>query len=158
MEQALTWAAWTGVGVLAIGAGVVGWRLWIWLGEKIGTQRRDQLADAVVKVATFAVTQLYPLIRQYGWNSPEVRHKAIQISLDSIEEKFPDAVKTAKKMGVDLAIPMGRNIVMDQIDRVLPEVIAKVADSPASPPKELTTEVIAGGGHIVGVAREILNP
>lgn len=158
MESVLTWAALAGCAIAGVGILLFGAKAWVWLGEKITVQRRDQLADAVVKVTMFAVTQLYPLIRQYGWNSAEVRHKAIQIGLDSIGEKFPDAVKTAKKMGVDLAVAEGRNIVMDQIDRVLPEVIAKVAESPASPPKELTTEVIAGGGHLVGVAQAIIKP
>lgn len=132
--------------VLAITALIFGPRAYIWLGEKIGAEQRDKVADALWKLGIFAVTQIYPLVQKYGWNSEEVRIAVKARVKDEFEYKFPDAAKAAAKIGVDVATTKGRGLIDDQIDRMLPDIISKVSDSPASPPKELTKELLEGQG------------
>lgn len=133
-------------GAFVIAALVFGPRAYIWLGEKIGAERRDKVADALWKLGVFAVTQIYPLVQKHGWNSKEVRDAVVVRVKEEFQFKFPDAAKTAAKIGVDIATTKGQVLIEDQIDRMLPDIIAKVAESPASPPKELTKELLEGQG------------
>jgi hypothetical protein len=101
------------------------------LGYKLSVERQAALERALDKVLTFAVVKAEQVIAEKGWDHVDSKNAVISVALQALPEKFPDALTAAK---LDLSKPADRAAVVDQMTRMIPEVFAKAATSPATPP------------------------
>ena len=88
---------------------------------------------------TFGVTKAEQVIAQKGWDHIDSKDAVIRVALQALPEKFPDALAGA---GIDLNANDGRSQVIDQMTRMIPDVFARAAASPATPPAPLQPIVI----------------
>lgn len=122
--------------VLAVMAVVLVKKGLSWLGIKVDDARFAKLQMAVEKVLQFSAVRIEDEIRARGptgWSDPDVKDKAVRLSLETIEEKFPEALL---RSGLDLSDPTHQDRLRDMMERTLPDVFARLAASPASPPSD----------------------
>lgn len=101
------------------------------VGLRLSAERQAALGSAIDKMLTFGVTQAEGTIAANGWNHIATKNAVIAVALQALPEKFPDALAGA---GLDLTLPADHNKIVDQMTRMIPEVFARAAASPATPP------------------------
>lgn len=118
-----------------------------WARTKISRERSEQLAAAIDKLVMFGVTQAEDMIRKRGpegWADPNVKSFVKRTALKALPEKFPDALKHSR---LDVNRSKDRKQIEDAIERAIPEVFARAAASPATPPavQAPIAAVVVGG-------------
>lgn len=111
-------------------------RLLGWMRIKVSDARFAKLQVAAEKVMQLAGVRLEDRIRAIGpagWDDPVVKADAVELSLNMIAEKFPEAVKLS---GLDPEVLADQMKLRDMMERMLPDVFARLAASPATPPSE----------------------
>jgi hypothetical protein len=101
-----------------------------WLGLKLDSDRQAQLGEAVGKAMTWAVTQSMATIAAKGWDHIDSKNAVIEAALKVLPTKFPDALAG---MGLDINNPEDRVKIAEMMERMIPEVFASAAASPATP-------------------------
>lgn len=105
-----------------------------YLKTKVSRDRSDQLASAIDKLVMWGVTRADGMIRQRGpegWSDPAVKRAVVSDAMRALPEKFPQALAQS---GLSLDDPHDRVKLQDAIERAIPEVFARAAASPATPP------------------------
>jgi hypothetical protein len=110
-----------------------------WVGLKLSAERQAALIGAVDKMLTFGVTKAEQVIAQKGWDHVDSKDAVIRVALQALPEKFPDAVAGA---GLDLKNPVDHAAVADMMERMIPDVFARAAASPATPPAPVAPIVV----------------
>ncbi len=126
-HEALTWLAMVAASLVILALK----RLYGWLGLKLSTDLQAAFNTAVEKVLMFGVTQAEGVIAEKGWNHAETKSAVINTALQALPSKFPDALKG---IGLDPDNPADQPKIVDAMTRMIPEVFAKAAASPATPP------------------------
>ncbi len=132
-----------GLQLIAGALGLVG--LWAlqravtWMGLKLSAERQAALTSAVDKMLTLGVTKAETVIAQKGWDHVDSKNAVIRVALQALPEKFPDALAGA---GLDITKPADQAMVVDQMTRMIPDVFARAAASPATPAAPLQPIVI----------------
>jgi hypothetical protein len=103
-----------------------------WLGLKESAQARAALDSALHKAVTYGLQQSQTLIKEKGWDHPEVRDAALAEAANYMTNRFAD---TLKAVGTDVAKPEAVDAVRGALERAFPGAAADAADSPATPPK-----------------------
>lgn len=101
------------------------------LGIKLSQNKVDMLNSAVDKAMTYAVTQAAGEIAAKGWDHVDSRNAVINTAINVISDKFAD---TLKANGVDLSNLDDQARVMQMMERMWPDVAARAAASPVTPP------------------------
>lgn len=102
-----------------------------WVGLKLRTDQIDNLNVAIDKAMTFGVTKADDVIREKGWDNIGSKNAVIGFALNTIEDKFSH---TLADSGLDLTDAGSRETVMQIMERMWPDVAARLSASPATPP------------------------
>jgi hypothetical protein len=113
-----------------------------WLRARISAERAAALSTAIDKLVMFGVTRAEHLISQPGgWSSPETKELVKSVALAEFPNKFPDALTD---VGLNIEDDHDRELVGDAIERAIPDVFARAAASPATPPAPAVPVVVVG--------------
>lgn len=126
-------------GAGAIVLGLAGWatqRLIAWLNLKVSAQQTAALDGALQKALTYGIQQAKTTIDAKGWDHVDVKNQVLGTALDTMVQKFPDALKG---IGVDLADPKVGPIVTAMLDRAFPAAATVAVASPVTPPGPAAT-------------------
>ena len=105
-----------------------------WLGLKLNAERQAQLSSAIDKMLTFGVTKAEQIIAEKGWDHIDSKNAVMNVALDALLARFPETIENA---GLDPSpSPMNadRARLLMQMQRMIPDVFARAAASPATPP------------------------
>lgn len=135
--------------ILAVGTWAIG-RLVTWLGLKNAAQATQALDDALGKAVTYGLQQSQQLIRDKGWDHPDVRSQVLKTAEPYLLTRFPDVLKAARIGSKGVNLP---ELVVGALDRAFPHAAAVAAASPATPPATApdprTTAELAGQPQVV---------
>jgi hypothetical protein len=109
------------------------------LGVKLKAERSAAVQAGAEKIGTLAVVRSRSAIKEWGWDSPNTHNEIISKALPMFVERFAETLKAA---GLDPADPANRERTRDILERVLPDVISRVAASPATPPVDSVGQVV----------------
>lgn len=111
-----------------------------WFGFKLKADQVAMLNSAVDKAVTYGVTQADAMIRDKGWDHIESKSQVISFALNAIEDKFAD---TLKANDIDLTRAGDRERLMQMMERMWPDIAARLSASPVTPPSPVPSAVIA---------------
>jgi hypothetical protein len=120
-----------GIAIL-IGSGILWGLKWglNYLGIKLSEARMAAVERAVDKSMTLAVTQLGDVIHEKGWDHIETRNAVVSRAMEVVEDKFGDTLRRGK---VYLDDPLKRIGLMEQMQRMWPDLSTRLSASPATP-------------------------
>lgn len=113
-----------------------------WIGLKLRADRLAMLQQVIDKAMMLGVVKAEDTIREKGWDSLDARHSVINVAIPILEEKFRD---TLSENGLDLSKPVDRLKVYEQMERMVPDLFARAAASPATPPAPVVPAVVVPG-------------
>lgn len=102
-----------------------------WTRLKLRADRLRMLESVVDKAMTHALVMLEDTIRENGWDSQKTKSEVLATALPILKEKFQD---TLKENGINLDDKESRALLIQQMQRMLPDVFTRAAASPATPP------------------------
>lgn len=117
---------------ILVGSGV----LWLikqatsWANIKLSDARQAAVEKAVDKSMTFAVTELDAFITEHHWDSIETRSVVINKAMEVVADKFAHTLSRGK---VDLDDPAKRIALMEQMQRMWPDLSSRLSASPVTP-------------------------
>lgn len=105
------------------------------MGDKLGPEAQAQVAknmdDMAAKAISAGVMASQDLIREKGWDHPQVQNEIVRVGANYAIAKFSDTIKAA---GVDPASTVGAENIRALITRALPAGTAAAEASPTTPP------------------------
>lgn len=128
------------VGVV-VGAAIL-WllkRALAWVGIRLSVEKQAALGSAVDKMMTLGVTQADSVIRADGWDHVNTKNAVINAAMSGLETKFSGTLLTA---GINPNNPADRMKLTDMMSRMWPDVAARLAASPATPPAPLPPPIV----------------
>lgn len=130
-----------GVGVV-VGAAAIyaAQRVASYFGLKLKADQITMLNSAVDKAMTLGVTQADNVIREKGWDHVDSKNAVVNFALGTVEDKFADALKAN---GIDLTQAGDREQLMAMMQRMWPDVAARLSASPVTPPSPVMAAVVA---------------
>lgn len=111
-----------------------------WFKIRLTADRQALLASAVDKMMTLGVVRADGMIRDRGWDHVDSKNAVINYALPALETKFSDTLEAA---GVDLNDPVGRARIVDQMERMWPDIAARLSASPVTAPAPVVPVVMA---------------
>lgn len=117
-------------------------RLLSWIGLKLRADRLAMLQQVIDKAMMLGVVKAEEVIREKGWDSLDAKHSVINVAIPVLEEKFRD---TLKENGLDTNDPTDRLRIYEQMERMVPDLFARAAASPATPPAPVAAAVVVPG-------------
>lgn len=118
--------------ILTVGGSIVLRRLEAKYQTDIDKSATLQYGDALTKSLILAGMKVLPMIQEKGYQSPEVQSAIIRGALGAIGVNFPDAIAGIGITG-DILSPANAAKVVSGLTRALPDAMAKLAASPATP-------------------------
>lgn len=120
-----------GVAIL-VGSGV----LWLirqaatWANIKLSDSRQASVERAVDKSMTFAVTKLDDYITEHHWDSIQTRNAVVNTAMEVVADKFSHTLARGQ---VDIQDPERRKALMEQMQRMWPDIASRLSASPVTP-------------------------
>jgi hypothetical protein len=108
---------------------------------QVSAQQTASFDDALEKSVTFGATQAEAQIRKNGWDSPDIKSPILNIALNTMAQKFPDALKGVG-LSPDVGDPATAAKITAALTRAYPAAMATVAASPATPPTPVQAAMI----------------
>ena len=121
--------------VLMAGLGWVMQRVLARLKISLSDAQKAEMEDVAGKALTYGITQAQAKIKAQGWDSVNVKDTVIATAAATAVAQFPGAMANA---GFDISTPAAASATADKLTVILtrkfPEMAAKAAASPATPP------------------------
>lgn len=110
-----------------------------YFGIRIRADRMALLQAAMDKAMMLAVMRTRETIEREGWDSTDAQFEVINKAVPIIETKFRE---TLHKNGLWPGDEKSRRMIRDQMERMLPDVFARAAASPATPHAPVAAAVV----------------
>ena len=100
---------------------------------QISAQQTAAFDDALNKALSLGVANSSALIAAKGWDHIDVHNQVVELALNSIVGRFPDALKGVG-LSANLSDPQNVDTITSALKRSLPAAFTAAASSPATPP------------------------